>query len=237
MGIGGDDLPPGQWDDELSSWPQDRRKVAARRIAFIAVCAALITLIILTIVFVGNDKKSSARVTTNETSSSTLTTIGFATSLPVAATATSLSGATTTTATTTTVAEATTTTAGATTTTAPTTTTSLPPFRFGQSHGADGTYTPITPNTCNADPPPRQAETFIFSTPQAGTLRIQTANMTANGPIGPGGNFHVTSPNTNETYDGQVPPSTGPGTSANGTYTVVVTGCTNTYSVKWTFSS
>ena len=59
VAIGGSDT--GQWDDELSSWPEKTSPRKPRRIAFVTVCAALITLIILTIVFVGNDKERSHR--------------------------------------------------------------------------------------------------------------------------------------------------------------------------------
>lgn len=176
VAIGGDDVP-GQWDDELSSWPEERRHVAARRIAFFTTVAGLVTLIILTIVFVGNDKTSSARVSTNETSSSTLSTIGFATSLPVAATATSLSDPTTTTTTSTTL-QSTTTAPATTTTTAP-----LPPFKYnGQTPKfASGTFSSGDP-ACQPS-----TEQFRFNTPSPGTLTILRLDtgITATGPVSP----------------------------------------------------
>ena len=48
-----------EWDDELSELPVDRRRIRLRRGAYLTVCAGLITLIILTVVFVGNDTKVS----------------------------------------------------------------------------------------------------------------------------------------------------------------------------------
>jgi hypothetical protein len=228
VAIGGDDLPPGQWDDELSSWPEDRRKVAARRLAFLAVCAALIVLIILTIVFVGNDKKSSARVTTNETSSSTSTTIGFATSLPVAATATSLSGATTTTATTT----STTLDPGTTletTTTAPATTTTLPPFVY-TSHpktNVVGQFSGGSPQCPPVDDP------FTFDTPVPGTITITRQGRTASGDVDPEGNFDIRS-NKDGVTDRYVGQTTQ--TSASGTYERVDPNCTGSaYTATWNF--
>jgi hypothetical protein len=227
-------VPAGQWDDELSTWPEDRRRVVRRRIAFATVCVVLITLIILTILFVGNDRKSSARVTTNEVSTSTLDTIGFATSLPVVATATSLSESTTTTTSSTTT---TSTTQPGSQTTTTTTTTPPTPFQLNprprQTVFPTSPYQSTNPVGCVATDEPG----FIFDTPNPGFLEItrKSDGFKAGGTVSPQGDFEISTtvgPRT-DTYSGHIDQ-----THATGTYQETgVNPCTaSTTDTTWRFA-
>ena len=232
--VGEDDLP-GQWDDELSRWPDERRHLAAKRIAFVTVCGVLVTLIILTIVLVGNDKTSSAQVTTNGTSTSTLGTIGFATSLPVAATATSFG---TTTSSTTSTSTTTTTNPRQNTTTSSTTTT-VPPFQYNPAgpKNASAEYAPPGPPGCQ----PSNGVNITFNTPTPGHISINRTggpNVPATGLVQPNGDFDATVTSGGET-DHYVGNTTQTGATGTLTITSPPAGACPagaSYPATWTFA-
>jgi hypothetical protein len=240
-----DDETPGQWEDELEPWPEDRRRVARRRAAFVIGCTVLVALIVLTIAFVGDDTTSRARIAAADGASTTATTSGFDASLPVAATAISVastgtdassstdsSSTTATTSNTGSTGSTGSTVTTSTTSTSTTTSTTLPPFTMNGPRSGDGKYAPIDPNSCGSQPPSRPADPFVFSTPKPGTLRLQVANANGEGPIDSTGHFTVTLVGTTLTYTGQLPspsPSSATGTLATGN------ACEDRYAVSWTF--
>src|SRR5437773_2378627 len=90
-GSGGDpDKASEEWDERPEWVRRAARRVALRRGAFLTVVIALIVLIAITLVFVGNDN-SSSRVSAATTGPTTPRTAGFAAGLPSAITATSFS--------------------------------------------------------------------------------------------------------------------------------------------------
>jgi hypothetical protein len=231
--------PPAQWDDELSTWTTDQRH-PGRRIAFFTVCGVLITLIILTIVFVGNDKKSLARVTTNVgVSTTTGSTLGFATSLPVAATATSFG--TTTSSTATTATTTTTTNPRQTTTSSGGTTTTTAPPQFVLNPTPRQTTGPPTPPYQSTNPfncLNQDVDRFRFDTPSPGVLQItrNPGNFTVTGKVTPQGSFDISTTTAGRTdhYVGTIDQS-----HAQGTYQETAPGgnCSaTTTSSTWTFA-
>jgi len=227
------DEVPAQWDDELSSWPEHQGHAASRRIAFVTICGILIMLIILTLLFVGNDKKSSAaKVETNGTTSTssasltTDTTVGFATSLPVAITATSFG--TTTTSTDTTLPSST-------DTTTDTTTVTTSPPRFFYSPSGPRIATAVGSQYSGGNPNCVPKGPTTFDTPSPGTLTItrSQSGITASGPVQSNGDFDISGQNggTTERFIGNT-------TQTNATGTLVRSGntCNTTAAAVWTFS-
>lgn len=247
MDIGGQE-PAGQWDDELSHRPDDRRRVARRRAFFVVTVVVLVALIALTLAFVGTDKTSAARVSADGTGATT-STIGFATSLPVAATATSLIGSVGSTDTTDTTSSTGTTLVGTpdtspttlprlgttststSTSTSTTTTTQTPPFQYA-NHPKDvhGEFSAGTPGC----PQPSPNEVFVFDTPTPGSITIlRTSNgLKAVGSVTPQGSFDakVSQNGITERYTGTTSQS-----SALGTFQHTEGSCSDTFTVRWTF--
>lgn len=225
-----------RWGEKVGDGSQGARRVMLRRAAYWTVCAGLLTLIILTIVFVGDDTTTVQEVTA-EGSSTTAgpSTTEFALSLPVGVTATTFVDGTTPSSASSNSATTTTTINSGVPTSSTTTTTTQPqpPFQYTlHPKQAPGNFTAAPPGC------PSMNKNFSFDTPNPGSGAFSVTDfdpapfLVATGSVNAQGKFDVTgtSGNITEHIFG-----TTTQTMATGTIHYTDPSCDHTYFGQWVF--